>query len=75
MATITLTKHAGQLGPRIVALRRSALKAGPNESREDTGLQRIGLLTSNAGDTFTCYWDPDTATIFYDDGTPNLGQQ
>ena len=77
MATITLTKYAGQLGAKIASLRRSAsgAQSGPNESREDQGLQRIGILQDSAGNVFSAYWDPNTTTIFYDDGTPVLSQE
>ena len=77
MATITLTKYAGQLAAQITALRRAPRLGGggPNESREDTGLQRIGILVDSTGQAFTCYWDPNTTTIFYDDGSPVLSQE
>lgn len=76
MPTITLTKYAGQLAAQITALRRSARTAGGAVAfGEDTGLQRIGILVDNTGAAFTCYWDPSTTTIFYDDGSPVLSQE
>jgi hypothetical protein len=76
VATITLTKYAGQLNTQITALRRSQRALGGATSYgEDTGLQRIGYLKDNAGNVFTCYWDPNTTTIFYDDGSPVLSQE
>ena len=78
MATITVTKYAGQLAAQITALRRSRRTASGalgSEAAEDTGLQRIGILSDNAGNVFTCYWDPVTTSIFYDDGSPVLSQE
>ena len=74
MATITLTKYAGQLAAQITTLRRSQVRSGGDQV-DSTGLQRIGYLKDNAGNVFTCYWDPNTTTIFYDDGSPVLSQE
>ena len=70
MADITLTKYSGQLANQLVSARRSK-----NTQGEETGLQRIGILVSNAGTTVTCYYDPNLHTIFWDDGTPVLSQE
>ena len=70
MADITLTKYSGQLANQLVSARRSK-----NAQGEETGLQRIGILVSNAGTTVTCYYDPNLHTIFWDDGTPVLSQE
>ena len=70
MADITLTKYSGQLANQLVSARRSE-----NAQGEETGLQRIGILRSNAGTTVTCYYDPNLHTILWDDGTPVLSQE
>ena len=76
MATITLTKYAGLLATNLATLRRSTrVGAGGQDGKEDTGLQRIGILRDNSGQAFTCYWDPNTTTILYDDGSPVLSQE
>ena len=70
MADLALTKFSGQLASQLTGLRRSK-----NAQGDDTGLQRIGVLVSNAGVTVTCYYNPDTHAILWDDGTPILSQQ
>ena len=70
MADITLTKYAGQLAARLTALRRSVDPQG-----HETGLQRIGVLRSNAGTVVTLYYDPSAHNLMWDDGTPVLSQQ
>lgn len=70
MADITLTKYAGQLAARLNTVRRSR-----NAQGEETGLQRVGVLRSNAGETVTLYYDPSGHNLMWDDGTPVLSQQ
>lgn len=69
MADITLTKYSGQLASRLATVRRSTDAQG-----HETGVQRIGVLHSNAGTTVTLYYDPDGHALFWDDGTPVLSQ-
>lgn len=69
MADITLTKYAGQLASRLNIDRRSTDAQG-----HETGLQRIGVLRSNAGTTVTLYYDPSAHNLLWDDGTPVLSQ-
>ena len=75
MAALTITRYAGQLAAQLASRRRSNDGGGPNESGNDTGLQRIGLLVSNAGDAATVYYDPSNHTIFYDDGVVAISQE
>lgn len=74
MPALTLTQYSGQLASQLTILRRSR-KDGGSGSAQDTGLQRLGLLVSNAGDTATCYYDPNTHTILWDSGQPVLSQE
>lgn len=70
MADLILTKVAGQLASRLVIARRSL-----NASGEETGLQRVGVFQSNAGEVATVYYNPATHGLIWDDGTPVLSQQ
>ena len=70
MADLVLTKYSGQLANQLVSARRSR-----NAQGEETGLQRVGILVSNTGVTVTCYYDPSSHTIYWDDGTPVLSQE
>ena len=70
MADLVLTKYSWQLANQLVSARRSR-----NVQGEETGLQRIGILKSNTGTTVTCYYDPSSHTIYWDDGTPVLSQE
>ena len=77
---LSLTKYTGNLAAQLTILRRSVPRpagsgGGGVDAREDTGVQRIGPLTSNAGNTHLCYYDPDTDTIFYDDGYPRVSPE
>ena len=69
---LVLTQVSSQLAASIHASTRRRFK---NAQGEDTGIQRIGHLTSNAGQTYTLYYDPSADEIIYDTGTPNLNQQ
>ena len=77
MPGLSFTRYSGQLAANLNTLRRSqrAGDAGPNESKEDTGLQRIGVLLSNAGDAATVYYDPSAHAIIYDDGAVAISQE
>ena len=68
MADLVLTKYAGQLPAQLNILRRSR-----NTQGEETGIQRIGILTSNAGQAHTVYYDPVADAIIYDNGVVNPG--
>ena len=76
---LTLTRYAGNLATQLVILRRSVKVGSAGSSGQgqgsETGVQRIGPLTSNAGNSHLCYYDPDTDTIFYDDGYPRLSPE
>lgn len=65
---LTLTQYSGQLASQLVIRRRSAPAAG------ETGVQKLPLLRSNAGTTYTIFYDPDGDVLFYDTGTPVLSQ-
>lgn len=71
---LTLTKYSGTLANQLVSARRSLLIQGAGAGGE-TGVQRIGILLGNSGTAYTCYWDPSTDTIFYDDGLPVISQE
>ena len=77
MPGLSFTRYSGQLAAQLTSLRRSqpAGGAGPNESKTDTGLQRIGILLSNAGDVATVYYDPSAHAIIYDDGLVAISQE
>lgn len=68
---LVLTQYSGQLASQLVIRRRSAT-AG---AREETGLQKLPLLRSNAGNVYTIFYDPDADVLLYDTGTPVLSQQ
>ena len=70
MPDVVLTKYAGQLRSRLVTARRSR-----NAQGEETGVQRVGIFTSNVGDTITVYYDPSAHELLWDNGTPSLNQQ
>ena len=59
---------------QLYALRRSVSIGGDGAGGE-TGLQRIGVLTSNAGNAHTCYYDPAADAIIYDDGLAVISQE
>ena len=71
---LSLTKYSGNLAAQLVILRRS-LAVGGEGAGGETGVCRIGPLTSNAGNTHLCYYDPVSDTIFYDDGYPRLSPE
>ena len=77
---LVLTKYSnvgpagGTLAAQIAAGRRS-LKIGGDGAGGETGLQRIGVLTSNAGNAHTCYYDPAADAIIYDDGIAAISQE
>ena len=77
MAALTFVRYAGQLAAQLNTLRRSqkAGYAGPNESKQDTGLQRIGVLLANDGSAATVYYDPSAHAIIYDDGAVAISQE
>lgn len=66
---LALTQYSGQLAAQLYSRRRSTNAAG-----EETGLQRVALLRSNAGNVYTVYYDPSADIILYDTGTPVLSQ-
>ena len=72
---LTLTQMTSHLGEYLTANRNTKRDASGVDSKEGTGLQRLGLITSLAGQTYTLYYNPSTDVIAYDTGTPNLGQQ
>ena len=77
---LSLTKYSGNLAAQLVILRRSVPRpagggGGGVTNNEDTGVQRIGPLTSNAGNTHLCYYDPVSDVIFYDDGYPRVSPE
>ena len=73
---MTLTQYSGQLAAILATNRRNvASGAGGSQSTESGGLQRIGFLTSNAGTTNVCYYDPATDTIYYDTGNSVISQE
>lgn len=69
MADLVITKYAGQLPAQLTILRRARNAQG----EETGGVQRIGLLTSNAGQVHTVYYDPVADAIIYDNGAVNPG--
>ena len=77
---LVLTKYAA-VGPAGLALAgaiasgRRSVKVGGDGAGGDTGLQRIGVLTSNAGNAHTCYYDPSADAIIYDDGLAAISQE
>ena len=77
---LVLTRYApvgpagNTLAARLYALRRSVSIGGDGAGGE-TGLQRIGVLTSNAGNAHTCYYDPAADAIIYDDGLAVISQE
>ena len=73
---MTLTQYSGQLAAILATNRKNVkLGAGGPTNVESGGLQRIGYLTSNAGTTNVCYYDPATDTIYYDTGNPVISQE
>ena len=72
---MTLTQYSGQLAARITLTRRAAGNPRGQGAGGEIGLQRIGPLTSTAGTTNLCYYDPDTDTIYYDTGYPVISQE
>ena len=79
MAALTLTTvtdvgpNTGILAARLVDLRRS-LKIGGAGAGGETGLQRIGPLTSNGGTTHLVYYDPAADALISFDGYPPISQ-
>ena len=77
---LVLTKYAG-VGPAgntlaaAIARGRRSISVGGDGAGGETGLQRIGVLTSNAGNAHTCYYDPSADAIIYDDGLAVISQE
>ena len=77
---LVLTKYVG-VGPAggtlaaQIAVGRRSLKIGGDGAGGETGLQRIGVLTSIAGNAHTCYYDPSADAIIYDDGLAVISQE
>ena len=71
MADLVITKYAGQLPAQLNILTSARVLRGSTVERNS--LQRIGLLTSNAGQVHTVYYDPAADAIIYDNGAVNPG--
>ena len=71
---LALTQYSGQLASQLNVRRRSVSPGGQGAGGE-RGVQRLGPVTSNAGQTYLLYYDPDTDTIFYDTGYPVISQE
>ena len=74
---LVLTRYTGTgnvLAAQLYIGRRSS-KVGGDGAGGETGLQRIGVLTSNAGNAHTCYYDPAADAIIYDDGLAVISQE
>ena len=69
MAALTLTQYAGLLGTYIRANRRGAQK-GSDQGTQLPGIQRLGIVTSNAGEVSYLYYDPAANLIAYDTQVP-----
>ena len=77
---LVLTRYA-PVGPAAATLAaqlsraRRSVSVGGDGAGGETGLQRIGVLTSNAGNAHTCYYDPSADAIIYDDGLAAISQE
>mgnify|MGYP001562575406 CR=1 FL=1 len=72
---LTLSQKSATLAAYLTANRSAATGSLGQDARETTGVQRLGIVTSIAGQTYTLYYDPSADQIFYDTGTPVLSQQ
>lgn len=70
---LTLTQYSGHLAEYATA-NRGGVKKNPDQSDMQPGIQKLQIITSNAGQTYTLYYDPAADRIFYDTGTPVLSQ-
>ena len=70
---LVLTRYAGQLAAQLALGRRSS-KIGGDGAGGETGLLRLGPVTSNAGTTYLLYYDPSANAIIYDEGYPVISQ-
>ena len=68
MADPVLTKFSGLLGTYIRANRGSGKTS--EQGNNLPGIQRVGIFTSNVGDTFYLYYNPATHVLAYDTQTP-----
>lgn len=72
---LALEQKSATLAAYLTANRSAvAGTAKGQDARETTGVQRLGIVTSIAGQTYTLYYDPSADVIFYDLGTPALSQ-
>ena len=67
---LALTQYAGRLGTYIRANRGGALK-NPDQGESQPGIQRLGIVKSNAGVTYYLYYDPAADIIAYDTTAPS----
>lgn len=65
----TLSNLGAQIGTYIRANRGGALRS-PDQGDSFPGIQRLGIITSNAGETFYLYYNPATNVIAYSSTTP-----
>ena len=72
---LALAQRSSQLAAWAQANRRFVRTSSGPDAREDSGLQRLGLVTSNAGQTYTLYYDPSSDTIVYDTGNVIMNVQ
>ncbi len=71
---LTLSQKTGQLAAYLTANRGGARK-NPDQGDTNPGFQKLPILISNAGVTYTCFYDPAADQIVYDTGTPVLNQE
>lgn len=72
---LALEQKSATLAAYLTANRSNKANSLGQDARETTGVQRLGIVTSIAGQTYTLYYDPSADVIFYDTGTPVLSQE
>ena len=68
MPNPVLTQYPGLLGAYIRANRGGGKTS--EQGNNLSGIQRVGILRSNAGDTFYLYYDPAANVIAFDTTAP-----
>ena len=65
---LALTQYSGLLGTYIRANRGGGKTS--EQGNNLPGIQRVGILRSNAGNTYYLYYDPAADVIAYDTQAP-----
>ena len=65
---LALTQYSGQLGAYIRANRGGGKTS--EQGNNLAGIQRLGIIRSNAGNTYYLYYDPAADVIAFDTAAP-----